>query len=288
MAATTQASPNASSAPPSCAPAQSLLAHASRAFARLPLAVRAVLVLCCSLFALQVLLGWPGTTHVCHWLAAETSGRQLYRLGTSAWFHVDSVHLLFNMLAWCSLAPPLERELGTLAFTWQTVVFMLAGNLVSGVLIFLASATFAPQLVASHCEVGLSGVLFALIVLHAQRSVSAYVYWWGAPVFPVALYPWVLLGLTQLLMPGNVSFVGHLAGMLVGYAACRATLAQWLLPSAALVARVERWRVLGRLVALPSFVPHSGESPVIGAAAVAASGGGSALPFGGRGYVLGR
>jgi hypothetical protein len=62
---------------------------------------------------------------------------------------------------------------------------------------------------------GLSGVIFAMAVDESSLSPFPTRSIFGLFNVPTRVYPWVLMLLIQLLMPG-VSFVGHLAGILVG------------------------------------------------------------------------
>lgn len=68
--------------------------------------------------------------------------------------------------------------------------------------------------IAQQCAIGLSGVIFGLIVVDncmtgaTSRSIFGFFY------VPAHLYPWTLLVLWQVIMPG-VSFLGHLCGVLV-------------------------------------------------------------------------
>ena len=75
-----------------------------------------------------------------------------------------------------------------------------------------ATGLAALRFMSRECMAGLSGILFALIVMEGEvlgggepRSI------FGLFAVPAAAYPWVLLFVYQLLMPG-VSFVGHLSG----------------------------------------------------------------------------
>ena len=67
---------------------------------------------------------------------------------------------------------------------------------------------------AHQCAIGFSGVIFGLIVVDnsitgaTQRSIFGFFH------VPAQLYPWTLLVLWQVIMPG-VSFLGHLCGVLV-------------------------------------------------------------------------
>lgn len=70
--------------------------------------------------------------------------------------------------------------------------------------------------VSYQCAIGFSGVVFGLIVVDnnltgaTQRSIFGLFY------VPAPLYPWTLLVIWQLIMPG-VSFLGHLCGVLVSH-----------------------------------------------------------------------
>ena len=61
---------------------------------------------------------------------------------------------------------------------------------------------------------GLSGVVFGLIVVDNAVSRAAQRSIFGFFTVPAKLYPWALLLFWQLLMPG-ASFLGHLCGVAV-------------------------------------------------------------------------
>jgi hypothetical protein len=60
-------------------------------------------------------------------------------------------------------------------------------------------------------------VLFALIVMELESSRAENVTFFGMFTLPARIYPWALLVFLSLLSP-SLSFIGHLAGVLVGYA----------------------------------------------------------------------
>ncbi len=74
------------------------------------------------------------------------------------------------------------------------------------------------------------------------------------------MYPWVLLGILQFMAP-NVSFVGHLAGLLVGIAhVCGST--SWLLLSPSQCSKMEDWSCIVKLSTICSnFVLHPQQLP---------------------------
>jgi len=64
-------------------------------------------------------------------------------------------------------------------------------------------------------SIGFSGILFHLLVLEVHSSSqtrSLYGLFHLSPIF----YPWALLLMIQVLLP-NVSFLGHVSGILAGY-----------------------------------------------------------------------
>lgn len=66
------------------------------------------------------------------------------------------------------------------------------------------------------CAIGFSGVIFGLIVIEMAQSGASSISIFGFVSIPPLVYPWVLLLLCQILMP-NVSFWGHLSGILVSH-----------------------------------------------------------------------
>lgn len=63
---------------------------------------------------------------------------------------------------------------------------------------------------------------------------------------PTRVYPWVLMLVLQFLLP-NVSFVGHLAGILVGFAHTYGALS-WAIPSLATIRKLEQSPWMQRIV----------------------------------------
>lgn len=66
-----------------------------------------------------------------------------------------------------------------------------------------------------HSAVGYSGVLFAYAVIETHHSNVTHRSVFGLFRVPARIYPWVLLIVLQVLIPG-ISFLGHLSGILIG------------------------------------------------------------------------
>ena len=74
---------------------------------------------------------------------------------------------------------------------------------------------------------GCKYIYLSYMNMTSQFSSSFFPSLFGLFRVPPHLYPWVLLLVIQLLMPG-VSFLGHLSGILVGYL-CKSPMHQFLL-----------------------------------------------------------
>jgi membrane associated rhomboid family serine protease len=151
---------------------------------------------------------------------------QVYRVFSSPYLHLDIFHLLFNMMALVSIAPMLERMCGTAALLVLTLFFEVAIAILDFLLCFVTwkianyhNVGFLESMFPFvACAIGFSGVLFSYLTMEvSSHEVSSYSFF-GCFTIPSQIYPWVLLLLIQLLMPG-VSFAGHLSGILAGYAA---------------------------------------------------------------------
>lgn len=138
----------------------------------------------------------------------------VYRLFSSAFTHLSILHIGMNMLSFYSLGSSLERLHGSLLFMWLLTLYAI---LIGGLIVLvnaLFTLTWGPLFWFQRVA-GYSGVIFALAVDETASSPHPYRSVFGLFRVPTKLYPWVLLIALQFLLP-NVSFVGHLAGILVG------------------------------------------------------------------------
>ena len=150
-------------------------------------------------------------------------GKQWSRLLLASYFHADDYHLYYNMASFMWKALTLERHFGSGYLIYMIAVFSVASNAV-----YVAVSVVMARLTEDHsyistCAVGFSGVIFALKVVttHIQPYGTASLM--GFITVPVKLAVWLELVLISVLFP-NVSFVGHLAGILVGVAYVRGPL----------------------------------------------------------------
>ena len=113
-------------------------------------------------------------------------------------------------------ARTLERVYGSLYFAYLMAVFsVLTSTLYVALNYFLAEGLDSLSYV-NTCAVGFSGVIFAVKVLTTHLQPNGMTYIIGIPI-PLKLAVWAELVIISVLVP-NASFVGHLAGILVGVA----------------------------------------------------------------------
>lgn len=177
----------------------------------------AVGALCVTAFVLPALLGSsePFQHALCFAPFQVVSRFQVYRVITAPFVHMGFFHILMNMFAWYFLGNPEESKLGSLNFLYN--VFGLMLPMCAG--LHLVTAYALDFLLGWHTTmegaVGMSGLLFALLVVSLEYSESVSIF--GLFDMPSKWYPLFIAVVLQLLSPG-LSLLGHLSGIAVGYA----------------------------------------------------------------------
>ncbi|CAG5124541.1 unnamed protein product [Candidula unifasciata] len=132
------------------------------------------------------------------------------RLVLGALSHGSDMHLYYNMLSLFYKGSWLEKRFGTVYFVYLISIFTVLTSIVYiGLELLLGNML--------SCAVGFSGVLFAIKVLTTHYSPNEPTRLLGFIPVPSKHIYWAELLLIQMLVP-NASFVGHLAGILVGLA----------------------------------------------------------------------
>ncbi|XP_065285389.2 uncharacterized protein [Dermacentor albipictus] len=143
--------------------------------------------------------------------------KQWMRIFCGAVEHGDSLHLYYNMVSFIWKGKLLEPPFGSAQFAYIIILFTALCSVVFVGLNYLL-ARFIDVSFDYHCGVGFSCVIFTLKVLsnyyfpEQRRRVLGIIV-----DLPSGQIVWVELVLLQLVTP-NASFVGHLAGILVGVA----------------------------------------------------------------------
>ncbi len=177
----------------------------------------AVGALCVTLFVVPGLLGKGAEVQhtLCFSPNRVVSHFELYRISTSPFIHAGFFHILLNMIAWYFLSNQYESRVGSLSSFYN--VFVLLLPLCA---LFHLGVSYALDFVFSwhttyECAVGISGLLFALLVISLEFTESVSIF--GFFDMPAKWYPLALALILQLLSSG-LSFLGHLSGIAVGYA----------------------------------------------------------------------
>lgn len=134
---------------------------------------------------------WPAEIHANH---------QWYRFLDSMFLHLNVTHILSNMVTLILVGPAVELMLGKGRF----LALYLIGGLGGGVLSYLLSP-------ANELGVGASGAIFAVMgayVVLARRR--------GVPLSPVPALIIINLVLDFTGVLGNVNWLAHVGGLIIG------------------------------------------------------------------------
>jgi membrane associated rhomboid family serine protease len=131
------------------------------------------------------------------WYAGVSDGAY-WQLLTSAFTHVDVMHIGFNMLALWVLGPQLEHVFGRARFVALYLLSALAGS----AFVYAATPPHVPTLGASGAIFGLMGALL-VVALRMRANVSSILVWIG------------INAVLTLTVP-HISWQGHLGGFVGG------------------------------------------------------------------------
>lgn len=202
-----------------------------------PLFTAVVGGLCIGVFFSELLHYAPSNLAVCLSPAAVLTRGQVYRIVVAPFFHTGILHILFNMVTFYFVGAQVENEIGTLAMTYTMLVIIIPLAGVIHTLLSYCIDALSGLHFRNDCAVGLSGALFSLIVLAVEMSGASSISFFGFFTLPARVYPWFLLVVLSLISPG-LSFLGHLSGVLVGYAIFERVLSA-ILPSDSRLVSIE-------------------------------------------------
>ena len=161
--------------------------------------------------------GWPSIQQACISVQKVWFQRQWKRIFYAPFFHSSDFHLYYNMASFIWKGISLEKHFGSGYFLYMVAVFSIVTNLVYLGINFAIAELLDQWSAMQSCAVGFSGVIFALKVVTTHIQPPGMTRVFGFFQVPMRLACWVELILISLLFP-NVSFVGHLSGILVGLA----------------------------------------------------------------------
>lgn len=210
------------------------------------------------IYLVCLLVGYDAFIEICFLPSKVVSGFQVYRAYTSVLFHGSILHVLFNMMALVPLGTELERIMGSIRLLYM--IFLLAtSNAIFHLVIALVAAhipVYSYPSLMIECSIGFSGILFSMIVIETSLSGAQSRSVFGLFNVPAQWYAWILLILFQLLAP-NVSLLGHLCGILSGFAYTYG-LFNFLLPASSLYSSVESSSIMSACTRSPRFILCTG------------------------------
>ncbi|XP_054162797.1 rhomboid-related protein 4-like [Oppia nitens] len=143
--------------------------------------------------------------------------KQYLRLLLSQLTHGDDWHLYYNMVSFLWKGRTLEVRLGSVRFATTLIVFTISTAFTYVLTNRLIADVIEDHSYLYHCSVGFSGVIFALKVLTTHYNDNNILNYFGFIPIAAKYAVWAELFFIQMVSP-NASFVGHLAGILVGFA----------------------------------------------------------------------
>jgi membrane associated rhomboid family serine protease len=137
---------------------------------------------------------------------------QQYRMISSAFLHVDWMHLFFNMFTLYFFAPVVVSYLGAFSFLLLYVVSLLAGNILT---LWLHKNDYSYRAVGASGAV--TGILYAAILLQPEMRLGLF-------LIPIPI-PGYVFGFGYLLYSiygmkaknDNVGHTAHFGGAIAGY-----------------------------------------------------------------------
>ncbi|KAK7284735.1 hypothetical protein RJT34_19488 [Clitoria ternatea] len=227
----------------------------------IPFLTSAVVVVCGIIYLVCLLVGYDSFDEVCFSPSAVVSRFQVYRIYTAIFFHGSLLHVVFNMMALVPLGSELERIMGSVRLLY-VIILLATSNAIFHIVIALLVAHnpfLTYDYLVNECAIGFSGVLFSMIVIETSLSGVQSRSVFGLFNVPAKWYAFFLLVVFQLLMQ-NVSLLGHLCGILSGFAYTYG-LFNFLIPGTSFYSSIEASSWLSSCVRRPKFIVCTGGNP---------------------------
>lgn len=237
------------------------MSRAAETLAGIPLGTFSIMCVCCLVYLFQFLFDPPMQNFtMCPRLVLYLN--EYYRFITSSLFHGSIMHIGMNMMSTMAIGSSLEKRIGTLS---MAITIIWGIQLTSSIYVFISWLLYTTlgyeHLMLQH-SVGFSGVIFQLAVLEANLNPNRTRSVFGFVNVSSKMYPWALLIILQFIMP-QISFLGHLSGILIGTMQFHGSL-DLVFPSDEYLKDCEKKTSLDFLVRQPGFVRMSDAGSGIG------------------------
>ncbi|KAM7262113.1 hypothetical protein ACFE04_021190 [Oxalis oulophora] len=236
----------------------SLSTRLSQYWEGIPFLTSAIVIVCGAIYLACLLVGYDSFYEICFLPSAVITRFQVYRIFTSVIFHGSLLHVMFNMLALVPLGSELERIMGSIRLLYMIVLLAVSNAIMHIVIALIVVYNPIPPFpsLMDECAIGFSGILFSMIVIETSLSGVQSRSVFGLFNVPAKWYAWILLLVFQLLMT-NVSLLGHLFGILSGFAYTYG-LFNFLMPATSFFSAIESSSWLAFCIRRPRFILFSG------------------------------
>lgn len=163
---------------------------------------------------------------------------EYYRVVSAAFVHGGIMHIAMNMSSLVQLGSILEVKFGSLNFLLYSIWTVFLVGFVYVVISYFLSIALQDPTKLYQSGVGYSGVLFSYAIIDSYHTTDTVRSVFGMFTVPAKIHPFILLILIQVILP-NISFIGHLSGVLIGLATVAGSI-QILLPSGECIQILER------------------------------------------------
>lgn len=223
-------------------------------WAGVPFITSGLVAVCGIIYLICLLVGYDSFYEICFWPAQLVLRLQVYRIYTSVVFHGSLLHVMFNMMALVPIGSGLERIMGSVRYLHVTLLLATCNAVLHLLIAYLAAhnPVHPYPFFMDECTIGFSGIIFAMIVMETSLNGNQSRSVFGLFNVPGKWYAWILLILFQLLMP-NVSLLGHLCGILSGFAYTYGLFNYFLLGLTSYTA-IENSTMLACCVRRPGFI----------------------------------
>lgn len=195
----------------------------------MPIVTRWIAVSCIAIHIGDILVGGILMEANCLLPRSALVNFQVTRFITYAFLHANVLHLVMNLISFIFIGRNMEKTIGSTKFGLLILQFALMNAVIYCFFsVFLAVGLGQAEWLWDTCLVGLSGVIFTLIVIFLYKfSTSESLRLFNFPV-PNTLAPWILLIIASFLPKS--SLLGHIVGLALGFAYVGNFLDPFMLP----------------------------------------------------------